>query len=791
MGMMAVVSRDKVASRIKSIKSAGADVAPKLDQLRRLRDELWAVDSVLLDRFIPSIIDLLSDRLSPVRKFVTQIIGEIGLKHLELLTGIIPALIDVLKDDTPAVARQAIKCGVDIFRCFLVKVSVQGSYSSEFNESLKLSWACVLKFKDEICLMAFKVGSDGRRLSALKFVESVVLLYTPDPNGLLEPPSDQMSEGTFEEFNVSWLRGGHPILNVRDLSAEATRNLGLLLDQLRFPSFKTHSYLVIIVLIKSLSTIARKRPTFYGRILPVLLGLDPSKSTSKGMHLAGVYHALKNAFESCLNCTYPGAAPWKDRLVNALKELQLGKPTERPDTEISKNNRKTEKTGDLPVAQIHEDEKPSAGLMSEQGNASRKRTGVSDSSEVTVDEMSVKRARSTPDKLEGPRNEMSGKQDKLPSPGPTLSRADVDNGPVQQLVAMFSALVAQGEKAEASLDILICSISADLLAEVVMANIWNLPLKCPKSEEDGVPLVNMDAHPDVSASDSHIKHLSLLLSNILSQPNSSTDKDNGIEDPHLAASSELELAEGEEPHATLGDDIACDDDLDNIPQKTIVSVSESASPKDIPSAMEVGLAGINHLLNDNEGMASEIPGLGFSTREVGLLELVDVFSKEPSDLGDINLAVLDDTNKEISTNLDSTPIELDTNPIELNGVPMEVAQSLSTDRSEELSPKASATQDASNISSSTATSVGFSSQLILPKISAPVIHLADEHKDQLQQVAFVRIIDAYKQVTVAGGSQVRFSILAYSGLEFPSELDPWKLLKEHILSDYVNNEVIW
>lgn len=52
-------------------------------------------------------------------------IGEIGLKHLELLPEIIPALVDVLKDDTPAVARQAITCGFDIFRCSLVKVAIQ------------------------------------------------------------------------------------------------------------------------------------------------------------------------------------------------------------------------------------------------------------------------------------------------------------------------------------------------------------------------------------------------------------------------------------------------------------------------------------------------------------------------------------------------------------------------------------------------------------------------------------------------------------------------------------------
>ncbi|GAB2222668.1 hypothetical protein Droror1_Dr00016789 [Drosera rotundifolia] len=58
-----------------------------------------------------------------------------------------------------------------------------------------------------------------------------------------------------------------------------------------------------------------------------------------------------------------------------------------------------------------------------------------------------------------------------------------DSEPEQQLVAVFGALVAQGEKAVGSLDILISSISADLLAEVVIANMRNLPSIGPKSEE--------------------------------------------------------------------------------------------------------------------------------------------------------------------------------------------------------------------------------------------------------------------------------------------------------------------
>ena len=52
-------------------------------------------------------------------------IGEIGLMNTEFLPDIVPVLIDVLDDDTPAVVRQAILCGIDLFRYTLEKIAVQ------------------------------------------------------------------------------------------------------------------------------------------------------------------------------------------------------------------------------------------------------------------------------------------------------------------------------------------------------------------------------------------------------------------------------------------------------------------------------------------------------------------------------------------------------------------------------------------------------------------------------------------------------------------------------------------
>lgn len=92
--------------------------------------------------------------------------------------------------------------------------------------------------------------------------------------------------------------------------------------------------------------------------------------------------------------------------------------------------------------------------------------------------------------------------------------------------------------------------------------------------------------------------------------------------------------------------------------------------------------------------------------------------------------------------------------------PLNIVPSISTDRSEEISPKA----DVHSATSSAATS-DKSFRLVLPKMTAPVVDLADEQTDNLQKLTFIRIIDAYKQISVAGGSKFRFSILAYLGVE--------------------------
>ncbi|CAI8601039.1 unnamed protein product [Vicia faba] len=789
---MAATSRENLASLIHSAKLA-IDIPSKLDSLRKLKTELPQEDPVILTEFLPPLFDFLSDRFSPVRKFVTEMIGEIGLMNTEFLPDIVPVLIDVLDDDTPAVVRQAILCGIDLFPYTLEKIAVQGLYSSDLDSAVESAWEWMIKFKDKVYSIAFQNGRGGAKLLALKFVEAVIHLYTLDPNGSTEPTSHQ---GKQPVFNISWLRRDHPVLNIGDLSMEASHNLGLLLDQLRFPTVKSLSNSVIIVLIKSLSAIAIDRPAFYGRILPVLLSLKPSSSVVNGVCVSAAHLALKKAFLTCTKCTHPSAAPWRERLAGALKEMQSEGKADQVFQPISASNGSTLPREDYQPVIKEED---AAVNLFDSGhiNLGRKRSGSPNGGDLAEDaDVPGKRIRTTTDGLQHkPKMELddgtANTQDDTPSTALASSKGDADNGPVQQLVAMFGALVAQGEKAVASLEILISSISADLLAEVVMANMRYLPPNCPNAEGNdeqlhdisifgshdkakypqsfvaGVMSLSSTFPPVASLLDAHISVSNVHQSGSNVHQSVSNVHQSGS-NVHQSVSNDLVKSHGEEEISSTGVDSSV------MHSGMILSSQNAPSPTDFPSS-DTCIPGVENVsttlpcdIDDVGNLESGIPGLDSFGRNDALSETLAAPSLVSSDMQ------IEDASQEQVTSLDNSP-------------PLSLVPSISADKSEELSPKTVAT-DVNSLVSSTATSVVLPSRLVLPTMIAPVVDLADEQKDHLQISCFMRIIDAYKQISVAGGSKVRFSILAYLGVEFPLELDPWKLLQKHILVDYSSHE---
>lgn len=649
-----------------------------------------------------------------MRKLVAEIIGELGSKHMRYLPDMIPCLLHLLNDETPAVVRQAVKTGTNLFAKVLQKLAIQGLFSNGgIDDALKSSWEWLLKFKSGVSHMAFQAtGNEGVRLLAIKFVEKTVLMYTPDPDVPSDPPTETTEDMA---FNVAWLRGGHPLLNVGDLAMEASQSLGLLLEQLKSPKVKSLSTSMIIVFVTSLSAIAQRRPSFYGRILPVLLSLDPASSIIK-LRVPGAFHALKSAFSACLKCTHSSAEPWRARLLEAQNIINQGGSIEDA-ANAAKN------FGDT------SNREESWPLMERSTDGSNKRSLAEDMNHVTEDDVhSTKRARQSIDA-----NEHSEEANKtnfesmsvdISSSQPSSIRTG-NSEAVYQLIGMFAALAAQGDRAAGSLQILSYSIASDLLAEVVMVNMQHLPISRPEVDQQQLPSTSSgDGLPFSSFS----SLLGILLKGA-----------NQIDQDEVSPAKEPALV------SSVADDRMILPANSPVPSSVNLPIEENSNSPTVPLCIETTEAKVTSAGGNS---SIDIPESSEASHA----------STEPQG-----------TQEHASTFVGSFPADN-------FSVGVSLAQS-----SETRSPSSSTLEaNHSQLSS-------LSSQYVLPKLVVNNIDLSDETKDLLQKEAFVRILESDKK-EASGGSIARLPLLAHLGVEFPLEFDPWVILQKHILSDYANNE---
>ncbi|KAK8913542.1 hypothetical protein KSP39_PZI023708 [Platanthera zijinensis] len=491
------------------------------------------------------------------------------------------------------------------------------------------------------------------------------------------------------------------------------------------------------------------RPSFYGRILPVLFSLDPEMSVVKGVQVPGAQHALKNAFTACLRCTHSSAAPWRARLVEALR-LMNGESREQPI--------KHEKVPDAPaigmngslsikVKEVKDDESLLHASDEVRTDLGRKRSLYIESHDVLADdaisEKRIKQSSMVTDSIQ-----MGLLPVKIEPPASTR---EGDSGPVLQLVGMFGALVAQGKKASEPLEILISSISSDLLAEVVMANMQYLPPSCPKldDEDESNHLRSCVSGLQSSAPASNTFSLSSAFSVITSQLNSQLLSQD-IPAVHIKHEDAV-ITKEEKTVSSAGANPLTEPDMPTLTATSslLIEKNNSALP----------LFG-----NDSEKVESEIPGLDSSACFNETQESPET-SPEISEIKGPTL--------EHAISLDVTSL------LDISPSTSAVSYSL-----ENLSPRTTVT-DASDAPSTSHLPL---SHCIFPKMTAYNVELSYEQKDELQKVAFIRILEAYKQVAVSGGSNVHLSLLAHLGTEFPLDLDPWGLLQKHVVSDYSNHE---
>ncbi|XP_022940453.1 uncharacterized protein LOC111446048 isoform X4 [Cucurbita moschata] len=228
---MAGVLRERALSLLAAANNHG-DLTVKISSLKQVKDIILSIEPSFAAELYSYLVELQSSPESLLRKLLIEVIEDIGLRAMEHSPLLMSVLLASLKDEDSVVAGQSIISGQKLFCGTLREMTLQFHRRGKVERWLEEMWMRMLKFKDDVLAIAIEPGSVGKRLLALKFLETYVLLFTSDTND----PQKAISEGNGDVFNISWLAGGFSILDPVGLMSEASRMLGILLNLLQTSS---------------------------------------------------------------------------------------------------------------------------------------------------------------------------------------------------------------------------------------------------------------------------------------------------------------------------------------------------------------------------------------------------------------------------------------------------------------------------------------------------------------------------------------------------------------------------
>ncbi|PIN15391.1 hypothetical protein CDL12_11969 [Handroanthus impetiginosus] len=316
----------------------------------------------------------------------------------------------------------------------------------------------MVKFRDAVSGMIFEAAPVGPKMLAIKFLETYVLHFTLVSSDT-ETFVQEVRRRPRRVFNVSWIVDGHPVLDIPTLVSDANRYLGILLDILQ--SASTFPGLLTVSAVNSLAAIARKRPVYFKSVLAALLDFNPNFEMANGSHADSIQHSLRTAFLGFLRCTHPVIGESRERLLKALRAMNAGDAADQVIRQIDKIMRNNEHA-----------------LWHISGDLTKKRSAPLESEDQS-NSVGASSKRLHYDPYNNTTGTVDAEQDQVNGRSPMLPVLDGDPTPVEQMIAMIAALVAEGEKGLHSLGILISNIHADLLADIVIANMKHLPKNPP------------------------------------------------------------------------------------------------------------------------------------------------------------------------------------------------------------------------------------------------------------------------------------------------------------------------
>ncbi|CAH9076996.1 unnamed protein product [Cuscuta epithymum] len=754
------------------------DLDVKLSSLRQAKDLLLSADPSQAAKVFPYLIDLQSSPEILLRKYLIQVIEDIATKPMEHTSILLPVLFASLRDSSSLIVKQTIISGTHIFCGLLEELSMQYHRRGLVERSHEELWTWMIKFKDAVFCALFEAVPVGIRLLALKFLETYILLFTPDATDS-EKFTSEASTKFRKAVNISWIVGHHSFMDPAALISDANRTVGILLDLLHSASSLPGSLTISVV--NSLATIAKKRPAHYNFILSALLDFNPNFEMTKGGHTASIQYSLRTAFLGFLRCTHPAILESRERLHKALRAMNAGDAADQVFRQLDKVMRNNDRASR--EARISKDDRPPNHLPIS-GDATRKRETPSDHENSNVNyDSAAKRVRYGLNNNVVPpaeRND-SGKDCVNGVPHKVIVAVNAPSL-VDQMISMIGALISEGERGVESLEILIAKIPPDVMADIVITNMKHLPANPPSSTKfDTLPLTRQTDFGSTLSNNvepigsSVSKQTGTLTSQLPATVSSAVSS--SITEMSTSLSSDSKRDPRRDPRrldprrVTTGTGVLpipiTEDSFNPIPSVVVKSEVDASSPFN-GSPMPPVFPQLNNIETPqnlklewgNTLESSEAASADWSA------------PKEEIQVEEADNSILDSDENATEVFSSAGKLEQHLTTQEPCNVPMQdEVYSPSSVETEQLSPPISNTISSEDMSD------------YIPSVP-PYIELTEEQQRGVGKLAIEQIINAYKRLRGEDSKQTGITMLSRLIAQMNTDADVAVMMQTHILSDY-------
>lgn len=781
-----MAAREQALSLLAAANNHG-DLAVKLSSLKQAKDILVSIEPGLAVDLFPFLVELYSSPESLVRKAVIEATEEIGLKAKEHFSILMPTLLTALRDNDSTVATKSITTGANIFGSVLYELSLQFYRRGIVERWLEELWLWMIKFRDAVFGVLLEAGPIAKKLLAIKFLETYVLYFTSDT----DDPGKRNLEAVLQKgrpFNVSWLFGGQPAIDIVASMSESNRYIGVMMDILRSAGGGPPGSMTIAI-VNCLAAIARKRPLHCSSILFALLDFDPNFDTAKGAHIPSIQYSLRTAFLGFLRCNHPAFLESRERLLKALRAMNAGDAADQVIRQVEKMLKYNERaTRD---ARLMKDEQPTNHLPSS-GDVTRKRHSNTEF-QVNSFDVATKRARydvntGVPSLVQTSDSGQSLSVNNGGSPGVPSLNSDLN--PVEQMIGMIGALIAEGDRGAESLKILISNIHPEILADIVITNMKHLPKSPPPLTRLGS--LSATRQNGSSSGAFQVSQIDTSVPKIqqahmpFSSPNTNNSSLPEVSAP-VNPTSESKRDPRRDPRrldprrAAVPMGVQSTPLLDNNPSITTGGFTEL----ELEASRSLNKADTNSVLTSTENHSAPfVPEIetDISRAETDIYRTKastaslddDRAPKEEAMEVEEAKEAVHDVRDTVSSDNPLSPI----NDVNRHSMALERSEMMITDdpysfldEAEELSPSVSNTPVLEEV---------YPDLPLLPSY----VELSEEQKRNIKKLAFESIIDSYKHLKGTDYNQTWMSLVARLVAQIDVDEDVVMMMLKHIVSDY-------